>query len=374
MARKTTEEFILEATEKHKGRYSYQLVDYKTSKDKVILACNDHGNFLMTPNNHLNGTGCLACKQVAMSKLFRKSTPKFIAQAKEVHGEKYDYSKTVYSQGLEPVTIVCRVHGDFSQMPNHHIAGSGCMQCGMQASGLLRSHSKDMFIEKARIVHGSSYEYSDVIYINSTSKVVITCKVHGNFSMQAQGHLAGQGCPKCGHGTILQDEFIQKAKEVHGTRYDYSEVAYNGVHQHVSILCHSHGLFKQIPYVHLRGSGCGSCGINGFDYNQRGTLYVMTCGDMTKVGITNKLTIDRAKRISGSFGSEFLIVKEFSFEDGQECSDIETKLLRLLKTKYSNPINKFDGYTESFLYVDRPWLYLEIDKLTANAGVLETEL
>lgn len=107
MARKTTEEFILEATEKHKGRYSYQLVDYKTSKDKVTLTCNDHGNFLMTPDNHLKGTGCLACKQVAMSKLFRKDISTFLEQAREAHGDRYDYSKTDYSHCLNAVTMSC---------------------------------------------------------------------------------------------------------------------------------------------------------------------------------------------------------------------------------------------------------------------------
>lgn len=259
-------------------------------------------------------------------------------------------------------------------MPNHHIAGSGCTNCATETRTEVRTMGQAEFIEKATVVHGKTYEYTNAVYVKTGAKVSITCEKHGAFNITANAHLNGQGCPKCGRGTLLTDEFILKAKEKHGEKYDYSEVSYDGMQKHVSIMCKQHGLFKQIPYVHLRGSGCGSCGVNGFDYNQRGTLYVMTCGDMTKVGITNKLTINRAKRISGSFGSKFLIVKEFSFEDGQECSDIETKLLRLLKTKYSNPINKFDGYTESFLYVDRTWLYCEIDRLTASAGVLETEL
>lgn len=359
----TTEDFIARATVKHNGRYSYGLVEYKTSKDKVEITCSEHGSFFVTPGNHLAGTGCVACKQVAMSKLFRKDTPTFVAQAKKVHGDKYDYSKTIYSQCLEAVTITCRTHGDFQQMPNHHTAGSGCTQCGLQVNALARSTGKDGFIEKARITHGSIYGYDHVVYTNSAGKVVLTCEKHGKFSMAAQAHLLGQGCPKCSTRTISQDEFISKAREVHGDRYGYSEVVYSGVHQHVNVLCHEHGLFRQIPYVHLRGSGCGSCGINGFDYNQRGTLYVMTCGDMTKVGITNKSASDRAKRISGSFGSEFTVIKEFSFEDGQECSDIETKLLRVLRSKYKNPVNKFDGYSEVFMYVDRPWLYEQIEML-----------
>lgn len=363
MARKTTEEFIAEATVKHGGKYSYELVDYKNSKDKVILTCSYHGNYLMTPNNHLNGTGCLACKQAAMSKLFRKDKSAFLEQVKEAHGDRYDYSKTYYSNCLATVTITCRVHGDFMQMPNHHIAGSGCTSCGLETRVESRTMGQDEFIEKAKVVHGDTYGYGETVYVKTKAKVSIACEKHGTFSITPNAHLSGQGCAKCGRGSLSQYEFILKAKETHGDRYDYSEVAYGGVHQHVSILCKQHGLFKQIPYVHLRGSGCGSCGFNGFDYNQKGTLYVMACGDMTKVGITNKTSLYRAKRISGSFGSEFTVVKEFSFDDGQECSDVETKLLRVLRSKYKNPVNKFDGYSEVFMYVDRPWLFEQIEML-----------
>jgi len=363
-----SESFISRAREKHSGRYGYDLVEYRSSKEKVVIACKEHGNFMVTPNNHLRGTGCAACKQAAMSKLFRKDSRTFLKEAEQVHGDKYDYAKTVYASSYLPVTITCPVHGGFQQMPNHHLGGSGCATCGLLTCATARSTGTEGFIGKARAIHGDTYEYPEVAYINSGTKVSINCKKHGSFTMTPGAHLSGQGCNKCGHGSLSKEDFISKAQQVHGEKYNYSDISYNGTHHHVNILCREHGHFKQIPYVHLRGSGCASCGLNGFDYNKPGTLYVMTCGDITKVGITNKTTLSRAKRISGSFGSEFTVVKEFSFEDGQECSDIETKLLRILRLKYKSPTAKFDGYSESFMSVDRQWLNMEIDQLI---GVLK---
>lgn len=363
MRKITTEDFIARATAKHNGRYSYDLVDYKKSTEKVVLTCSVHGNFLMTPGNHLAGTGCVACKQEAMSKLFRKDNATFLAQARKAHGDKYDYAKTNYTVSGESVTITCRTHGDFKQLPNHHIGGRGCAECGKEKSALARTLSRADFIEKSRAVHGDTYRYDDVVYEKAGAKVSITCKEHGIFDMAAHSHLSGQGCKKCGHGTISQDEFITKAREVHGDRYDYSEVVYTGVLQKVNIICREHGAFAQLPYVHLRRSGCAACGVTGFNPKLSGTLYVLACGDMIKVGITNKTATCRSKRISGSFGREFIVLKEFSFEDGQECSDVETKLLRTLRARYESPTSKFDGYTETFLCVDLQWLYGQIETL-----------
>ena len=361
-ARKTTEDFIARATAKHNGRYSYELVEYKKSIEKVTVTCKEHGSFDVTPNNHLNGSNCPACKKGAMSKVFRKDNSTFIEQAKETHGEKYDYTKTVYDGVSESLTITCRVHGDFKQLPNHHINGSGCAKCSFESSATARAIGKDGFIERAREVHGDTYEYDDVVYTNFVGKVDISCKTHGNFNMSAQSHLIGQGCPACSVAAA-QEDFISKAQELHGDKYGYSEVVYEGVLQPVKILCKEHGEFMQLPYVHLRGSGCRSCAVCGFNPSLSGALYVLSCGDMTKIGITNKSTSSRAKRISGSFGRKFTLLKEIKFDDGQECSDMETKLLRMLRARYSGPANRFNDYTETFMDVDLSWLFKQIEML-----------
>ena len=56
----------------------------------------------------------------------------------------------------------------------------------------------EKFIEKARAVHGDTYDYSKTQYVRSMEKVCITCPEHGDFWQVPTSHLRGVGCPKCG--------------------------------------------------------------------------------------------------------------------------------------------------------------------------------
>jgi len=107
----------------------------------------------------------------------RKTTEEFIAEAKLVHGDKYDYSATIYINGDTPVNIVCRTHGEFFQHPASHTKGYGCSAC----SGKLK-HNKETFSLAAGLVHNNEYNYSKVEYINNSTKVNIICKFMENFS------------------------------------------------------------------------------------------------------------------------------------------------------------------------------------------------
>ena len=116
------------------------------------------------------------------------------------------------------------------------------------------------FIKKAREVHGDKYDYSKVEYVNSKEKVTIICPKHGEFPQTPQKHLLGQGCPKCGNKPKLTtEEFIRKAREVHGDKYDYSKVEYVNATTPVVIICPKHGEFLQNPYNHTDGRGCKKC-------------------------------------------------------------------------------------------------------------------
>lgn len=59
----------------------------------------------------------------------RKTTEQFIAEAKAVHGDRYDYSKTQYLTNREKVLIICPIHGEFWQSPKSHLRGHGCTKC-----------------------------------------------------------------------------------------------------------------------------------------------------------------------------------------------------------------------------------------------------
>ncbi len=124
----------------------------------------------------------------------RLTTEKFVQKAKEVHGDRYEYSLIEYVNDKTAVTIICRDHGPFLQRPgNHTTQKTGCPRCG----GVKRLTTVT-FIEKAKAVHGDRYDYSLVEYLNNKTAVTINCRDHGSFSQRPDKHLAPQGCPDCG--------------------------------------------------------------------------------------------------------------------------------------------------------------------------------
>ena len=129
MFRLTTEEFISSARRVHGNRYDYALVEYSVTRVPVKIICREHGEFEQKPNKHLIGHGCKTCGRLAADKAKRSNTEQFIAKAKRVHGDKYDYSLVSYETGELPVKIVCPAHGEFEQKPHHHLADHGCRKC-----------------------------------------------------------------------------------------------------------------------------------------------------------------------------------------------------------------------------------------------------
>lgn len=188
----------------------------------------------------------------------RLTTEKFIAKSIVVHGDgQYDYGQVNYRGSKHKVTITCKVHGDFEQIPNSHLKGKGCGKCG----GSFKSTTEE-FIAKSNSVHGrEKYCYKKVDYRGNLSKVTITCKIHGDFEQTPSGHLSGYGCAKCsGNSRMTKEEFISKAVIVHGDdQYDYSKVDYRGNRYKVIITCKTHGDFEQKPNSHLNGQRCGKC-------------------------------------------------------------------------------------------------------------------
>lgn len=120
---KTTYEFIAESKMKHNDKYCYEKVEYINAKTNVCIICEKHGEFFCTPNNHLRGKGCSKC----VGK--NKSTEEWILEAKQIHGEKYNYSKVDYKKCDTKVIITCFEHGDFWQVAQYHLSGNGCPSC-----------------------------------------------------------------------------------------------------------------------------------------------------------------------------------------------------------------------------------------------------
>ena len=114
-----------------------------------------------------------------------------------MHGDRYDYSHVAYTKAIEPVEIICAVHGAFSQVANEHLMGSGCRLCGAAQRGVTQRKTTATFIEQARAVHGTRYDYTDTVYSTAKIKIQVRCKVHGVFFQQPVNHLYGNGCPEC---------------------------------------------------------------------------------------------------------------------------------------------------------------------------------
>ena len=124
-----TESFIRESKKIYGNKYDYSKVQYVDAKTKVCIICPKHGEFWVTPNNHLRGRGCYNCGREVCAKKQSLSTQQFIDKAREVHGDKYDYSKANYTNNHTEVCIICPIHGEFWQKPMKHLSGHGCPKC-----------------------------------------------------------------------------------------------------------------------------------------------------------------------------------------------------------------------------------------------------
>lgn len=181
-----------------------------------------------------------------------------IRRARETHGDRYDYSQTEYNGYTAKLKIICKIHGEFYQRYSHHIAGANCPACSKR-----ERYTTERYIEEAKKIHGDKYDYSKVNYVNNKTEIEVICPKHGSFFTPTSHHLSGsRGCPNCSTAPkqLTTEEFIKRAKKVHGDKYDYSKVNYITQLDDVIIICPKHGEFLQCAKTHMRGFGCSKCG------------------------------------------------------------------------------------------------------------------
>lgn len=261
MKKKTTESFIENAKLIHGDRYDYNNVKYSGSKNNVEIICSKHGIFLQTPNNHLRSGGCNKCGYDVSSDKTRSTISEFINKVTRMHGDKYDYTNSVYSGAHKNIVIKCSKHGEFTLVANTHVKGVGCAKCSLVEQGLNRR--------------------------------------------------------------LTTSEFIDKANEVHRYRYDYSLTEYVTSQCNVKIKCDVHCVFEQTPNDHLDGCGCQGCNATGYNVFSEGYLYLLrsTCGQRIKVGITNNIK-GRIGRLKQSTPFEFNVI-EYVKGDGRHIREME---------------------------------------------------
>ena len=230
---------------------------------------------------------------------------------------------------------------------------------------------------KAIEVHGSMYDYSKVTYTNTTSKVVIVCKGHGEFPQNARNHLRGQGCPTCGRKKTTEktltaeSEILARIYRVHGDTYDYTEFEYKGHSKKSTIICKEHGKFEQDVHSHLKGSGCPQCfkeklanlnresptGWSYSDWEKAGnnssnfqgfSLYVIKCTtkdeEFIKIGKTFTGVYNRFKSVS-AMPYKYRVLTQV-FHNAYAISKLEEKIKATHKEHKYIPTRDFSGTHE----------------------------
>jgi len=195
---------------------------------------------------------------------------KWLYKVNEKFNNKFDYSKVEYINNDTKVNIICPTHGEYLQSPDSHLSSKfGCPKCGNARSNKNRVWKQENCIKAFKDKHSDKFDYSKVNYKSRYEKVTIICPIHGEFETTPDAHIGSKtGCPKCGRNMLSEsltekiDDFIEKAKNIHGDKYDYSKVEYASTLTHITIICPIHGEFEQVPNNHLSGNGCPKCGFN----------------------------------------------------------------------------------------------------------------
>ena len=232
--RKTQEEFIRQASSIHDNYYKYDNIEYKSDNIKIKITCPIHGNFEQVPSNHLQGSGCKKCGIKLSGVKQRLSLNQFLESAKNIHGNVYDYSKINFETSKDKIIIICKVHGEFEQEAGSHLQGKGCIECGFVKTGNKLTKSHEEFLQDALKVHKNRYDYSKAKYVKDSDKVIIICKVHGEFEQGAGSHTQGSGCQKCynkneGRLAVILNEIgvVHRQYKIENKRYDFYLPDYN---------------------------------------------------------------------------------------------------------------------------------------------------
>jgi hypothetical protein len=181
----------------------------------------------------------------------------FIARAQGVHGDRYDYSETVFTSTKNKVKILCKMGHVFFASPDNHIRNkSGCPDCANKTP-----ITTNEFIARAKSVHGDKYDYSQSVIKGVHAKLTIVCKEHGAFEQRAKDHYGeGKGCPHCaGRAKLTYESFLQKATVKHGDKYTYILPDNIRHTTRITINCPKHGDFIQKINNHLNGHECPKC-------------------------------------------------------------------------------------------------------------------
>lgn len=280
-------------------------------------------------------------------------TLSFIARAREAHGDRYGYEKSIYHY-RRPVTVTCREHGDFEIRYDHHIGPrrGGCRLCYFDSI----THGREAIVRKMLSIHSGRYAYGNAEISGTRSRIAVTCRKHGDFFCTPAAHMQGTQCPACSReeSFLTHDKFMDRCSSIHGDTYDYSLSVYAGSDKWLKIICRQHGIFEKTPDNHChktKPQGCPKC-IEYFGYRDSlpGYLYLMAsnCGSLMKIGISNNPK-RRHAQLQRSTPFPIKKVSQIRFDIGRDARMAERSAHRLFS---SAELSGFDGCSEWFHWDD----------------------
>jgi len=289
--------FIEKAFNIHKNLYDYSLVEYRNAKTNIKIICKIHGEFEITPNKHLSGGGCQKCGRQIISKKLMYPLNKYLEEVNEIYDNKYDYSKVKWEGTDKKIIIICPEHNiEFTTLAkDHRDKRIECRECKIYKP-IYNQLTNEEFINKSKLIWGDKYDYSKTNYINMNQKVIIICKIHGEFLQYPSNHYR-YNCLRCSATlknlpklTLAKESFIDKANKIHNFKYTYEKSLYINAFTKLIVTCNKHGDFEVTPNNHLRERGCFKCKNKG--YSKVSLEWLKFCEVKYNCKIQNAITIE----------------------------------------------------------------------------------
>lgn len=254
-------------------RYTFDKLNYISFREPGVITCKEHGDFELSEIRYaFDKTPCPTCYEIEKK---RERNENYLARLNERFGNQYTWLTTDFGNYFtDYVEFVCPKHGVVKQTLSTLLNAEdednlACPICKRERNARKNMYELDEAIEKARSLDCCQYYDFSLIneWLGVKEKHKFRCVKHNvvfeqTFDSLFQGH---NGCPGCKADTIRENcaytnnEFIEKAKKVHGNKFDYSLVDYINSTTKVNVICPKHGVFKTTPTNHLNGCGCPKC-------------------------------------------------------------------------------------------------------------------
>lgn len=267
------EHYIEKIVEKYGDKYTFDNLDYISWRDPGILTCKIHGDFKLDEIRYaFDKTPCPKCYEE--EKRVNRNND-FLSRLNEKYGDKYIWLTTDFGNYYtDYVEFICQKHGNVKQTLTNLLNtededGLACPKCKKERANEKQSYTLEDAIEKAKSLENCKYYDFSLIkeWKGVKEKHIIKCTKHGDvfeqtFDSVFQGH---NGCPSCkseyihDRDCLTTEEFIERARKIHGNKFDYSKVEYYNYTTKICIICPKHGEFWQVPYNHLSSKGCPKC-------------------------------------------------------------------------------------------------------------------